>query len=471
MNEMKNKLLLGSHIRQTAPRKLVRAHFPAHQGQLGDIAGLPNEDLSRDAPYIRRSLVHQAEAAIAELLGVKASVLLTNGASQGLLVACLALGRRTRDVAITGDCHIAITHGMILADLMPVIVPSRRLSPTTEEILAFLDGPNPPGALILPVPSYRGEWADLQRIVVRTRELGIDLIIDEVHGTQLRGLPGTPPSALDLSCSLVIHSAHKYAGALVQGAVVHLPKDSPWEVEEVRAALALIDTTSRSNLIQASVEAALHATMPGSELFARLENTTRRVAELKRQLRQWGDQTLYHDAACADPRKLLLRSDRVSGFELARRLFAAGIDHEYVNIDEVLLVFSPANTGEEFTLVADALRSVRESLAGLARLRFPDLLAMPLRRFSCRPREAWFARSVRLMPLAEALGRCARQAVLYESPEGAPENAAHPSAEPRLSPGCAVLMPGERISEWHVAAIGSDEQLAVIEEELPINNQ
>ena len=353
MPEPVNQPLLAERL-HTPPSPLVRAHFPAHQGRLTEVTGLCGEHLPQDVPYLRRGTLREAEARLAERLGVRASLLLTNGASQGLLAACLALARRARRVAIAGDCHVAVSRGLVLADLIPVPIPSRRPSPDTGDVLAFLAG-DPPLAMILPSPSYRGERLDLAAIARRCQALGIDLMVDEVHGSQLRGLPLTAEgggesagSALDLPCALVLHSAHKYAGALVQGAVLHLPHGSRLELDEVRAALDLIDTTSRSNLIQASVEAALYAGLPGGALHDAMLALTQRVAGLATELDAAADPALARDPACLDPRKLVLRSDRGHGLELARRLLNAGLDHEYANVDEVLLVFSPAHDAQDF---------------------------------------------------------------------------------------------------------------------------
>ncbi len=454
---------LHDRLDDASPRERVRAHFPAHQGRLTRIAGLSHEQLLRDVPYLRRSAVHEAEASIAAKLGVAASVLLTNGASQGLLVACLVLGRRTRRVAIAADCHVAVTRGLILADLMPVLVPSRGPSPTTEEVLTFLAA-EPPAAMILPSPTYRGERVDLERIAARCVEANVDLIVDEVHGTQLRGLPGAPPSALDLPCELVVHSVHKYAGALVQGAVLHVPRDSRWRIDEVRAAQDLVDTTSRSNLIQASVEAALHASVPGGDVHARTTAMIQLVTILAAEIDGWGDPILRRERACVDPRKLVLRSDRASGFELARQLLTEGVDHEYANVDEVLLVFSPAHEAGDFARVASALEAVRNTLRRRETHRFPGQLMMPVRRFACRPRAAWLASSVS-MQADETLGRIAREAVTCETPELTPEAAdGTRAADPRLPPGTVALMPGERITEWHLAAAGPRRLVSVVDD-------
>jgi hypothetical protein len=466
-----NRPLLAERLQRPSSSTPVRAHFPAHQGRLTAIAGLCHEHLLQDVPYLRRGTLREAEHRLAEELGVRASLLLTNGASQGLLTACLVLGRRSRRIAIASDCHVAVSRGLVLADLTPVVIPSLRPSPTTGEVLNFLAG-EPPPAMLLPSPSYRGERLDLAAIARRCQALEIDLMVDEVHGTQLRGLPlaagvrggETATSALDLPCALVSHSAHKYAGALVQGAVLHVPWGSRLAPDEVRAALDLIDTTSRSNLIQASVEAALYAGLPGGALHQAMLALTERVAGLAADLDQAADPALARDPACLDPRKLVLRSDRTHGLDLARRLLEAGLDHEYANVDEVLLVFSPAHDEQEFARAARAIQQVRAALGDLPPVRLPEHLAMPERIFGRSPRAAWLAPE-RSLPVADALGHIARMPVAAETPELDeldPQDPGRP--DPRMPPGTAALLPGEVIGSWHLDTLGPDRLLSVVAE-------
>lgn len=456
---------LEEYVAAVCEERLVRAHFPAHQGRLDETSNLTMEALTRDVPYVRRSTIRQAEAAIAESYGARASFFLTNGASQGLLAACLTLARRTRSVAIAADCHVAIARGLVLADLAPVVVPSERAAPTSAEILAFLDD-NPPPALVLTAPSYRGERVDVERIATRCRALGVDLVIDEVHGTSFRWTPGAPPTALDAPCELVIHSPHKYAGALVQGGLLHLPLGSRWSLQEVRAALDLLDTTSRSNLIQLSVEAAVNAYLPGGALQTRMSTVLGSARALAAAIDAWDEPALARDRTTIDPWKLAVRSDRTSGFDLARRLLARGVDHEYANVDEVLLVFSPAHDPDDFRHVTDALSRIRDELRPRERYQFPGQLPMPPRHFACRPRDVFLATGTSSLPIERARGLVSCDAVIRETPKLSPTKSSAKATrgmDPRLPPGAPAVFPGERISDWHLQVIDAMHSITVLE--------
>lgn len=62
MPEQSNQPVLGQRLQATARPTPVRAHFPARQGRLTEIAGLCGEHLPQDVPYLRRSTLREAEA-------------------------------------------------------------------------------------------------------------------------------------------------------------------------------------------------------------------------------------------------------------------------------------------------------------------------------------------------------------------------------------------------------------------------
>lgn len=443
----------------------VRAHFPAHQGRIS-LTGVSTDTLVRDVPYLRRHQLAAAEEALAEAVGARATLLLTNGASQGLLVACLALARgpaRRGRVALGADTHVAVLNGLVVADLAPLVIPSAKPSPTTEEVLAVL-GADRPAAMVLTAPTYRGERVDIDRIAAECARVGTELVVDEVHGTHLAAFDR--PSALDARCALVVHSPHKYAGALVQGAAVHIPQRSPWSAERVRGALALLDTTSRSNLIQASVEAGLRAVARGGALVEPLRRVGHALGEIAREIDGWQTPALSRFSGGIDPCKLVLRSDRVSGHALAGRLLEAGVDHEYSSADEVLLVFSAAHL-KDFDRVSAVLRAARNGLVDLPRRSPTPRLALPAQRlFPVRPRAAYEAPGT-VRPIGDAVGLVARRPVARETPVVDRRQADDPAdraPDARMPPGSAALMPGERITAWHVAALGPETRVAVVDE-------
>src|SRR5690606_20708734 len=84
---------------------------------------------------------------------------------------------------------------------------------------------------------------------------GLPLLVDEAHGAHFAFHPDLPPTALSAGADAVVQSAHKTLPALTMGAFLHVqgPRIHRWKV---RQALAMIQTSSPSYPVMASLDAA-----------------------------------------------------------------------------------------------------------------------------------------------------------------------------------------------------------------------
>lgn len=454
----------------------LRAHFPAHQGRLALPGSIPLDQLQLDARYLDLGKLRAAEQLVAENYGTRHSCFLSNGGSQGLLTAMLCAARVGARIALPLNAHVAAMHGVVLAGLEPVFIPSVGASPTADELLDFLSNspPNNPAnnpgvqSLLITNPSYDGSAIDLQAVLNRCRELGVLSIVDEVHGTHLHWFDNASARAIALGADLVIHSTHKYAGALTQSALLHITKSCRMSVAEVTENLMLFGTTSRSNLINLSTERA--ADFLASEQYReQADASAARMAAIHAEIDSWDGDVLRRLPACIDPWKLPLFSDRVSGLELAVQLAAQGIDHEYVGWSSVLFVCSLANTADDQQFFGESLRAVYQQLQRLNPLDLPSCLPQRQPRVSVLPRDAFMSATTELIPLSEAEGRIS--AMTLRSDDAMAEvrfgevmsgHTERTSLYDGLPPGTPILIPGEIISSWHLAAIHPRVQLRVL---------
>ncbi|ODS22955.1 hypothetical protein AB835_11415 [Candidatus Endobugula sertula] len=457
-----NNNLLKQDLKTKMSQPHIRAHFPAHQGKMLRA----NTSYELDVPYIRKPLLHKAEERIAHVFGAANSWLLTQGASQGLLASIICAGMSTSRFGLAHNSHIAVIHGAILTDLELCYIPSKCAMPTTEEVMTFLDK-NPPPVLILTAPNYRGEYIDLCRISHKCRSKNIKLIVDEVHGSHLALESNKYRMAMSQACDLVIHSPHKYVGALVQGALLHRPPSSAFSREQIDKALSLVNTTSCSNLIRISLEESIYHMVQTNTLTMR-NNALKRIVSVGDIIDQWASDALYRETDLFDPWKLILKSDRVSGYELARRLLSMGLDHEFANEDEVLFVFSEANDETDMLRVKTMINDVYVSLRELPQPTYVVSPKIPMRipDFGMKPRTAFFSRKQTMVSVTEALGAIACKPLAFEPPlisdkEG---NDLKPSKIPQMPPGSPVIVPGERISEWHIECLDAQQLISVCDE-------
>jgi arginine/lysine/ornithine decarboxylase len=85
---------------------------------------------------------------------------------------------------------------------------------------------------------------------------GLPLIVDEAHGAHLGLHPGLPPSALRGGADLVAQSTHKTGASLTQSAMLHAGAGGRVPPDRVARALQLLQSSSPSYLLLASLDAA-----------------------------------------------------------------------------------------------------------------------------------------------------------------------------------------------------------------------
>jgi arginine decarboxylase len=287
-------------------------------------------------------------------------------------------------------------------------------------------------ALFLTSPSYFGIASDLEAIVHILSGRGLPVLVDEAHGAHFAFHPAFPRTAMASGVDLSVQSAHKTLTSLTQSALLHWKRGRVDE-EKVRAALDILQTSSPSYLLAASLDAARwQMTSEGTELWQSsielAEEARERVNRID-GLRCFHPSDLPERGYTLDPTKLLVDVWRlgIDGFRAARILQGFGVDVELADPWHVLAVFSVADTTGSMKRLLLALEKLAEFVPD-SRSRFDGLsLPSPPRPVSfLTPRQA-FSSPCDRVPLSESRGRIVARSL---SP---------------YPPGIPVLVPGERI--------------------------
>ncbi|MFB2645439.1 aminotransferase class I/II-fold pyridoxal phosphate-dependent enzyme [Raphidiopsis sp. BLCC-F218] len=438
-----DKLSTYKMIADHYPEIKLRLHTPAHQGIRGESEYFNDLIYSYDLHFLNRESFDHVEREISELYQTKRTFFLTGGATQGILIACTILARKHKRIAIGQNIHLSVIHGFILSGLEPFFIPSHSLIPTDAEIIQALETTaGEVTALFLTHPSYDGVTTDLKKISQYCRHQNIEFIVDEAHGTHFPFLATENLSALNTECDLVVHSLHKFVGSLVQTALLHLPKTSTITEAEVLTAIALFETTSRSNLLLLSIEEAIRLAF-GDERKSLFQKTADNCHQLRCLLDQWGS-TLTYDSQVSDPFKFFLYSDRATGDEIGDLILERGIDYEYANQRGILLIFSFQNTDNDFVYVTQVLAEIYQIIgAKEPRKVFDERLLVRTPIIRCSPRKAFFSQKEQLL-LQQAKGRISCISLK------------------QIPPGVPILIPGEEITDWHLEKIQLDTLVEVI---------
>ncbi|MCQ2545278.1 MAG: hypothetical protein MJ144_02470 [Clostridia bacterium] len=267
-----------------ASKDPVSFHMPGHKGKaLYQKCGY-GEFLERFidcdiTEIIGADNLFQTEGIIAETMGkyrelydAKASYLLVNGTSGGIIASILACAGKSSDGSDGGklimarNCHKSVFNAMTLGGIQPVyaypsVVEEYGIAGPVEaeEISRLLDENPEAGAVILPSPNYYGICSDVEAISEEVHRRGKVLIIDQAHGAHLKffegrkGSTAMPKSAESCGADIVINSTHKTLASLTQSAVLNVMSDRV-DLRVLEDKLQAIESTSPSYILMASLD-------------------------------------------------------------------------------------------------------------------------------------------------------------------------------------------------------------------------
>ncbi|WP_110926060.1 aminotransferase class I/II-fold pyridoxal phosphate-dependent enzyme [Bacillus massiliglaciei] len=340
--------------RQNSP---VSYHVPGHKnGRLFMEKGkiLYQSILSIDATEITglddlhapEGPIREAQSLLADFYGAKESFFLVNGSTAGNIAMILAACGEGDTVLVQRNCHKSILHGLMLANVRPVF-----LHPMIHEEWGIAGGIQADivekafslypesKALVLTYPNYYGLGQDIQEIIQLAHKKGIPVLVDEAHGAHFAAGAPFPMSALSAGADAVVHSAHKTLPAMTMGSYLHLHDSSYINEEKVRFYLQMLQSSSPSYPIMASLD--LARSYIASFTKEDCEALIKRINAFRKSL-QWIDGIEVLDppqGAASDPLKVSIRSVKgLSGFRLQEKLEEAGIYTELADSYQVLFV-------------------------------------------------------------------------------------------------------------------------------------
>ncbi|WP_072619978.1 aminotransferase class I/II-fold pyridoxal phosphate-dependent enzyme [Spirulina major] len=397
-----------------------------------------------DNLFAPAGVIEAAQDLAAATFGAERTWFLVNGSSGGLIAAMLAICGEGDKIILPRTVHRSVISGLILSGAMPVFLNppydgARDLSYgiTPEAVAqALRDHPDARGVLVV-YPTYQGVCGDLGAIASLTHAHGLPLIVDEAHGPHFGFHPDLPPSALSLGADLTVQSTHKVLGALTQASMLHGQGDRiPWT--RLNRALALIQTTSPSYLLLASLDAArAQMSDQGTELMGQTLALSDRAHAHLAPIPHLDVLTMPDPALPGfwqgDRTRLTLFVDRLGwdGFAVDEWLHTTqGVTAELPLARHLTFILSLGNTVADVDCLVAAMAqlSPREPLPPL------PTLTPPLPPILLSPRAASFAPTASVA-IATAIGQpCGELICPYP-------------------PGIPVLMPGETVTEAAIATL------------------
>ena len=358
----------------------VSFHMPGHKGDrllrkygyeyfLDNIVDCDiTEIVGADNLFQTEGIIADTMAKYRNLYDTKASYLLINGSSAGLIASILTCVPAGGKLIMARNCHKAIFNALTLGGIKPVYAYPSMVEeygitgPVAPEEIARLLEENPDAsAVILPSPNYYGICSDIHTIAGIVHDAGKYLIVDQAHGAHLKffenadgadgetiatGAFGVPESAETQGADFVINSTHKTLCSFTQSAVLNIPARSTFnDMYTLEDKLQQIESTSPSYLLMASLDInADILTGHATELFD-----------------EWRSNLNYfYGEAAADMTKINLDMSAcgLNGHQLEEALLKYEIYAELVTGNILMCMTGIGNSRRDYDRLLEALREL-----------------------------------------------------------------------------------------------------------------
>ncbi|EKE02518.1 MAG: hypothetical protein ACD_20C00375G0007 [uncultured bacterium] len=385
-----------------------------------------------------------------EIYNSKASFYLVNGSTSGILALMLATVKSNEKVLIARNAHKSVINALTLSGAMPVWMNTQWIDEwnipgpiSPEEIQNCLNNNPDIKAVWITSPTYQGVVSDIATMSKLCKERGILLIVDEAHASLWNFSEKLPTPAIQLGADASVQSLHKNASSLTQGAILHLSHTSKINPEQLQQCLNIINTTSPSYLILASIEASIEylSSKTGKK---KLDNLLENIDKFREKLSEYENISFLEDNEQyqIDKTKILLGIKDVSGYKLSDFLQEkSNIEVEMDNNKSILALTGIGTNNKKLNKLFKAIKNAEKTLKKAKTQDNPTPLIIPEIIYS--PQEALHKQS-KIVNIKDSVGLVSKATIVT------------------YPPGIPILTAGEKIQEKHLKLLGSLAQIAVI---------
>lgn len=443
---------------------MIGFHIPGHNRGNGvhpkmiDLIGKDALSLDCTDEFDNLGTLHPSTGAIDEAqklaaitYGAKRTFFITSGSTSANLALAFALTSPYDEVLIGRNCHRSVLTGLIISGAKVNWVIPKKLKDWSifgnieaDDIEEKLKNNRNIKLVWITNPTYEGVISDVKKISEVCKKYKAALIVDEAHGSLWNYNSKLPTSALEQGADAVVHSLHKTGGAMTQGSMLHLSKNSKFDEEKVIHALKLLHTTSPSLLILSSLDAAranLSSSIGQKMLNCAIEN----ALYFRKEAKNIENLTVLEQNVDYDLTKIFIKIKGLTGLQLECILERDyKIEVESASDAGLLILSNIGNTKEEFDCLIKALKEISNKKYNFEH---KNIKIMPLidPEIVMNLREAYFAPK-ELVDKFEAIGRISSEVIAL------------------CPPGISVLLPGEIIKKEHLPYLFNFEKIEVIRE-------
>lgn len=397
--------------------------------------------------------IKEAQELAAQAFSAQRTFFLLGGSTIGNLTLAMCMSKKGKKVIVNRNCHRSILTGMIISGAEPVWILPEKLNEWSlwgeiepREIEKALKENDDVAMVWLTNPTYEGVVSNIKAIAQICKKYDVPLIVDEAHGCLWNFNKNLPESSLHLGADAVVHSLHKTGGSMSQSSMLHITKGSKFDPQEVERTLQLLQTTSPSMLLMASLDAA-RANLESKRGKRQLKRAIQYAGYVRKKLHKIEGVHVLEatENFNQDITKVFVRVDGLSGKRLESILeIDFDIEVESASDIGVLLLINIGNTKQEIQYLVNAFEKIAKSkYSDIYYIENRKHMPMLTPQIVMNPREAYYSEK-ETIPKEEAVGRISAE-VIAECP-----------------PGISILLPGELITEAHMPYLNEYKYLEVI---------
>ena len=361
-------------------------HMPGHKRNADMLPkGLPYEiDITEiygfDNLREPKGILKETAQLAAKLYGSSMSFPLINGSTVGILATIGAYAKKGEKIIMARNCHLSVYNAVALFELSPIYI--MPLTDANSGISLSIDPAavedalesNPDAKLVvLTSPTYEGVVSDIGNIAEIAHKRGVPLFVDEAHGAHFGFSTDFPIGSIKAGADAVVTSLHKTLPALTQCALLHLRGKNHF-ADEVARLLGVLQTTSPSYILMASIDSCLRLLETQSEmLFAgytqKLKLFNEEVMSLEKlHILCKGNYGNHPGIYAHDPSKIVVLTHRtqMSGVELSEKLRSNyKIELEMASAKYATAMTSICDLDEGFSRLSKALDEIDSELISI----------------------------------------------------------------------------------------------------------
>lgn len=222
------------------------------------------------------SVIREAEELAADAFGAEHAFLMIGGTTSAVQSMILSVCKAGDKIILPRNVHKSVINALVICGAVPVYV-EPKVNDQIGIALGIETAPleqiireNPDAvAVLVNNPTYYGICSDLRSIVKLAHSCGIQVFVDEAHGTHLYFGDYLPVSGMEAGADYAAVSMHKSGGSLTQSSL--LLTNNGVNADYVRQIINLTQTTSASYLLLSSLDISRrNLALRGRDSFAKV---------------------------------------------------------------------------------------------------------------------------------------------------------------------------------------------------------